>query len=232
MRFIWLLVALCFSFIPLAHAQVPLMQPILEGDPALVRPETSEIPPSEDMLESETETPATEEAPETSSMEDILEEAATLTDESEEEADFTEMLIWDEGDPASDIKDITDDESFVFDEDVELKDYPYVKLRALDKVTARTTTLEAQVNVPIRFGQIYMKPQACRKPPPLEKPEAATFLQIWETDIKGVPQWAFSGWMYASSPALSAMDHPIYDVWVLDCLEKRSEEGKLHNEIN
>ncbi|MBI1326461.1 MAG: DUF2155 domain-containing protein [Alphaproteobacteria bacterium] len=103
-----------------------------------------------------------------------------------------------------------------------MKDYPFVKLRALDKVTARTTTLEAQVGVPIRFGQIYMKPQACRKSPPLEKPETTSFLQIWETDIKGQPQWVFSGWMFASSPALSAMDHPIYDVWVLDCLEKRT----------
>ncbi len=99
------------------------------------------------------------------------------------------------------------------------EDYPSVRLQSLDKVTARTMTFQARVGATVKFGPLYIKTRACRKPPVAEKPEAAAFLQIWEDNVKtGEPHWVFSGWMFASSPALSAMDHPIYDVWVLDCL--------------
>ncbi len=108
-------------------------------------------------------------------------------------------------------------------------DYPVVKLRSLDKITARTQVFEASVGKVVKFGSVYIKVQACRKSSELEKPEAAAFLQVWEIpkgqDAKTTDEnndndaeWIFSGWMYASSPGLSAMDHPIYDVWVLDCL--------------
>lgn len=98
-------------------------------------------------------------------------------------------------------------------------DLPSVKLQTLDKATARTMTFEARVGSTIRFGPIFIKIRACRSPPPEEKKESAAFLQIWENDPKtDEPHWVFSGWMFASSPALSSMDHPIYDVWVVECL--------------
>jgi len=104
----------------------------------------------------------------------------------------------------------------------EMTDLPVVKLQSLDKVTARTMTFEAAVGSTLKFGPLYIKIQACRKTPSIEKPESAAFVQIWEVTAKDKPQWIFSGWMFASSPALSSMDHPIYDVWVLDCLESRT----------
>lgn len=112
-------------------------------------------------------------------------------------------------------------------------DQKTVQLRALDKITARTVTFEADVGTTVKFGSLFIKAQACRKAPPIEPPESAAFLQIWEAhqskekihersaDLK--QEWVFSGWMFASSPALSYMDHPIYDVWVLDCLEQVNE---------
>lgn len=100
----------------------------------------------------------------------------------------------------------------------EMEDHPIVRLRALDKVTARTSTFDVEVDTTVKFGPIYIKPRACRKAPPIEQPEAASFLQIWEVTPRGAAEWIFSGWMFASSPALSSMDHAIYDVWVLDCL--------------
>lgn len=104
------------------------------------------------------------------------------------------------------------------------EDYPVVKLRSLDKITARTMTFEAKVGSTVRFGEIFIKVQSCRKPPPIEKSEAAAFLQIWQNNAaKETSKWIFSGWMFASSPALSAMDHPVYDVWVLDCLGRDPE---------
>ncbi len=100
-------------------------------------------------------------------------------------------------------------------------DHPSVKLQTLDKSTARTVTLDAKVGSTIEYGSIFIKVQACRKSEPLEKPENAAFLQIWEVPLNAKKsEWLFSGWMFSSSPALSAMDHPVYDVWVLECSGK------------
>jgi hypothetical protein len=126
----------------------------------------------------------------------------------------------------------------------EMENYPVVKLQSLDKVTARTMTFEANVGNTVKFGSLYIKIQACAKAPPVEQPESAAFLQIWETkstsendsiSVKEQPpkeeaQWIFSGWMFASSPALSHMDHPIYDVWVLDCLNAKGEKAGSEKE--
>ncbi len=109
-----------------------------------------------------------------------------------------------------------------------MEDYPSVKLQGLDKSVGRTMTFEAKVGSTIQYGPLYIKIQACRKAPPIEKPESAAFLQIWEVPPgEEKSEWSFSGWMFASSPALSAMDHPVYDIWVLDCTgrEEPNEEA-------
>jgi hypothetical protein len=106
----------------------------------------------------------------------------------------------------------------------EMEKLPIVKLQSLDKITARTMTFEAKVGSTVKFGPLYIKVQSCQKAPPVEPPESAAFLQIWQVNADAVAEWVFSGWMFASSPALSSMDHPIYDVWVLDCLERKSGE--------
>jgi hypothetical protein len=109
----------------------------------------------------------------------------------------------------------------------EMDEYPVVKLRSLDKISARTMTFEARVGSTVKFGPIYIKIQTCRKSQPVDPPEAAAFLQIWEVTPKEEAKWVFSGWMFASSPSLSSMDHPVYDVWLIDCLEyKTGEEPK------
>ncbi len=107
----------------------------------------------------------------------------------------------------------------------EMEPMPVVKLQSLDKITARSMTFEARVGSTVKFGPLYIKVQACQKAPPVEPPESAAFLQIWEVTAKEEAKWIFSGWMFASSPALSYMDHPIYDVWVLDCLERKTGEA-------
>jgi len=107
-----------------------------------------------------------------------------------------------------------------------MEDYPAVTLQGLDKSTARTMTFEAKVGDTVRYGPLYVRVQACRKNPPIEKPESAAFLQVWEVPPETQSsEWVFSGWMFASSPALSAMDHPVYDVWVLGCTGREDEEA-------
>ena len=106
-----------------------------------------------------------------------------------------------------------------------MEDYPEVELRLLDKSTARATTQTVTVGSTIQFGSLYIKIQACRKADPIEKPESAAFLQVWELPPEEQEsRWVFSGWMFASSPALSAMDHPVYDVWVLNCTGREEAE--------
>ena len=106
-----------------------------------------------------------------------------------------------------------------------LVDYPVVKLQSLDKVSARTLTFEVKVGSTVKYGPLYIKVDACRKAPPIEAPESASFLQIWEVDTHKNSRWVFSGWMFASSPSLSPMDDPVYDVWVLDCLDHKTGEA-------
>jgi hypothetical protein len=91
-------------------------------------------------------------------------------------------------------------------------------LQGMDKVTARVTMITAPVGEVIKFGTLEIIARTCDKRPPEEPPESAAFLDIWEVR-EGAPATSlYRGWMFASSPALSAMEHPVYDVWVLDCV--------------
>lgn len=100
----------------------------------------------------------------------------------------------------------------------EMTEFPKVRLQTLDKGTARTMTFDTQVGNTVKFGKLYMKVLSCQNSAPVDQPESAAFIQIWEVTPTQQAQWLFSGWMFASSPALSAMDHPLYDVWVVNCL--------------
>ncbi|RJF89985.1 DUF2155 domain-containing protein [Oleomonas cavernae] len=92
-----------------------------------------------------------------------------------------------------------------------------VVLQGLDKVTARISTIEVPLDGTATFGTLTIRVRKCVIPPPDEKPEASAFLEIADTP-PGQPAVAvFSGWMFASSPALSALEHPVYDVWVTAC---------------
>jgi hypothetical protein len=95
-------------------------------------------------------------------------------------------------------------------------------LQGLDKTTARISTIEAPLDHSVRFGGLVITVRACVKRPPEEPPETAAFLEIDEikpgtTSVSA--EQVFSGWMFKSSPALSALENPIYDVGVLDCKE-------------
>jgi hypothetical protein len=92
-----------------------------------------------------------------------------------------------------------------------------VILQGLDKITARVTTIEAPVGKPVTFGSLSITARHCDKTPPEETPEAAAFLEIVDAKPGEAPVKLFSGWMFASSPAVSALEHPVYDVWVIDC---------------
>lgn len=95
--------------------------------------------------------------------------------------------------------------------------YPVAVLQGLDKVTARISTFEVRIDDPVAFGGLEIVVRACHKTPPTEPPEAIAFLEIAEIEPNRPRRPLYSGWMYASSPAVAAMEHPVYDVWVKDC---------------
>lgn len=95
--------------------------------------------------------------------------------------------------------------------------YSMAVLQGLDKVTARVSTFEAPVGDTVRFGTLEIIARSCDKKPPEEPPESAVFLDVWEVRPNEPALSVYRGWMFASSPALSAMEHPVYDVWVIDC---------------
>ena len=104
--------------------------------------------------------------------------------------------------------------------------YGVAVLQALDKVTTRITTIEAPLGETVRFNTLEIITRSCDKRPPEETPESAAFLDIWETRPGEPVYGVFRGWMFASSPALSAMEHPVYDVWVRDCKNPITVESK------
>jgi hypothetical protein len=77
--------------------------------------------------------------------------------------------------------------------------------------------LEIPIDRPYKFGTLIITVRACRETPPEETPEAAAFIEVGEFKPGQTETPVFRGWMFASSPALSAMEHPVYDIWVTGC---------------
>jgi hypothetical protein len=92
-----------------------------------------------------------------------------------------------------------------------------VILGGLDKVAARTAKFEVNMKQKVFYNTLIVTVLACKTRPPEEPPESAAFLEVQERKSDGTVQKIFSGWMFASSPALNALEHPVYDVWVISC---------------
>ena len=94
-----------------------------------------------------------------------------------------------------------------------------VLLQALDKTTGRTSFLTVKVGEPYVYGDLKVFVKKCVKNSPEETPENAVFMTVKGDEDEEI----FQGWMFSSDPALSAMDHAVYDIWVLECRNKSTE---------
>jgi hypothetical protein len=88
---------------------------------------------------------------------------------------------------------------------------------ALDKVTAKISRLEVPLNQTATFGSLKLTPRACYTRQATEQPKTTTFVEIDETLLDGKEKRIFTGWMFADSPGLNAVEHPVFDVWLTDC---------------
>ncbi len=92
-----------------------------------------------------------------------------------------------------------------------------VVFAALDKVTAQISPLEVPVNKSAKFGALTITPRACNTRPPTEQPLTSAFVEVEETQLDSTRKRIFSGWMFAESPGLHGVEHPVFDVWLTSC---------------
>ena len=108
---------------------------------------------------------------------------------------------------------------------------PVTTFAALDKVTARISPMEIRIGESVRFGALTVTPRVCYSRPPTEPPLTSAFVEVDEIKLTGEKQRIFTGWMFAQSPGLHAVEHPVFDVWLTSCKTDEPEQsaGSLEN---
>jgi hypothetical protein len=94
---------------------------------------------------------------------------------------------------------------------------PIAVFAGLDKITGVTTTFEIPIGEERRFGALIVKPNACYSRPITEEPKTTSFVEVDQVEVENTRRRIFSGWMFAESPGLNAVEHAIYDVWLTGC---------------
>lgn len=149
-----------------------------------------------DSLESELNSPPSQSNPEN---EPVLEAESPLPEPQKDEAPPLDAQI---------------DDEFVTGR---MQETTSITLQGLDKQTARVYIIDAPIGKVIEFGTLRILVHRCLESAPEDQPESKAFVVISENKVDTPSQVLFSGWMFASSPAISALDHPVYDVWVKSC---------------
>lgn len=94
---------------------------------------------------------------------------------------------------------------------------PIAVFAGLDKITARVTSFEVAIDQTVQFGALKVTPRVCYTRPPTEPPFTSAFVEVDEVLVDKSEKRIFTGWMFADSPGLHAVEHPVFDVWLTDC---------------
>lgn len=103
---------------------------------------------------------------------------------------------------------------------------PVAVFSGLDKITGRIITFDVLIDETVQFGALQVTPRACFTRPPTEPAQTTSFVEVDEITLANEIRRIFTGWMFASSPGLHAVEHPVYDVWLSNC---RMESKLLGN---
>lgn len=87
----------------------------------------------------------------------------------------------------------------------------------LDKITGRTISFDVAIGETVQFGALQLTPRACYTRPATETANTDSFIEVDEVTLQGEVRRIFTGWVFAASPGLHAVEHPIYDIWLTDC---------------
>lgn len=95
---------------------------------------------------------------------------------------------------------------------------PVATFAGLDKITGRITRFDVYINETVLFGALEMTPRACYDRPASDSVQrSSVFLEVDQRSLDGTAERIFTGWMFDDSPALNAVDHAVYDVWLIEC---------------
>ena len=94
---------------------------------------------------------------------------------------------------------------------------PVATFAGLDKITGRITRFDVYIDETVLFGALEITPRACYSRPPTETQRVSAFLEVDQRSLTGTSKRIFTGWMFTDSPALNAIDHAVYDVWLIEC---------------
>ena len=103
---------------------------------------------------------------------------------------------------------------------------PIAVFSALDKITAVITMIEVPINKTVKFGTLNVTPRVCYTRPPTEPPRTTAFVEVNDVRLDGTENRIFTGWMFASSPGLHGVEHPVYDVWLSNCKTSSGPQSK------
>ncbi|MBV9079084.1 MAG: DUF2155 domain-containing protein [Methylobacteriaceae bacterium] len=94
---------------------------------------------------------------------------------------------------------------------------PTAVFNGLDKITGRIISFDVAVDETVQFGALQITPRVCYSRPPTESPQTDAFVEVDEVTLENKYRRIFTGWMFAASPGLHAIEHSVYDVWLMDC---------------
>ncbi len=94
---------------------------------------------------------------------------------------------------------------------------PTATFSGLDKISGRIIMFDVALNETVQFGALQVTPRACFTRPATETQNTTSFVEVDEITLKAEIRRIFTGWMFANSPGLNAVEHPIYDIWLIDC---------------
>jgi hypothetical protein len=94
---------------------------------------------------------------------------------------------------------------------------PVAVFAGLDKITGRIIAFDVYIDETVQFGALQVTPRVCYTRPPTEPPLTDAFVEVDEITLNRTVKRIFTGWMFAASPGLHAVDHAVYDVWLTDC---------------
>ena len=97
---------------------------------------------------------------------------------------------------------------------------PVAEFTGIDKITGRIITFDVYVNETVQFGALQVTPRVCYSRPDTEEPKTDSFVEVDEITLDRKIRRIFTGWMFAESPGLNAVEHAVYDVWLKGCKEK------------
>jgi hypothetical protein len=94
---------------------------------------------------------------------------------------------------------------------------PSATFEGLDKITGRIISFDVAIGETVQFGSLQLTPRICYSRPPTEAPNSTSFIEVNDVTVSNEYRRIFTGWVFATSPGLHAIEHPIYDIWLVDC---------------